>query len=52
MGARKLQVVGVRREAIELRDDMIRRTADRSRSAVESRVRLLGRSYGLFVGFQ
>ena len=36
MGARKLQVVGVGREAIKLRDDMTRRTADWPRSAVES----------------
>ena len=36
MGARKSQVVGVGREAIKLRDDMIRRTADWSRSSVES----------------
>ena len=36
MGARKLQVVGVGREATKLRDDMTRRTADWSRSAVES----------------
>ena len=35
MGARKLQVVGVGRVAIELWDDMIR-TLDWSRSAVES----------------
>ena len=35
MGARKLQVVGVGREAIKLRDEMIR-TADWSQSTVES----------------